>query len=149
MLYVFDTSALIKRYHQEPGTDVVLELFASHEAEWLTCTFCWVEAIAVLDRLCQRGTITRSGWELALSQLNKDVQMETIRVIDVTRRHVMACHPLIVRHHLTAADALILACSLDLVAEHPVFVCADIRSGLLRAAEACGLSTLNPLSPKP
>jgi len=105
VLYVFDTSALIKRYHQEPGTDVVLELFAVHEAEWLACTFSWVEAIAVLDRLCQRGTITRSGWELALSHLNKDIQMETIRLIDVTRRHVMACQPLIVRHHLAAADA--------------------------------------------
>ena len=147
MLYFFDTSALIKRYHQEPGTDVVVEVFETRDAEWLTCTFCWVEAVAVLDRLCRRGTITRLGWELALSQLNKDIQMEMIRLMDVTRRHVMTCQPLVVQHHLTAADALILACALDLVAEHPLFVCADVRSGLLRATEACGLSTLNPLSP--
>jgi len=133
-LYFFDTSALIKRYHQEAGTDVVLELFESPDAEVLSCAFCWVEAVAVLDKLCQRGTITRRGWELALSQLNKDIHMETVRLVDVTRRHMTACQPLIVQQHLAAADALILACALDLVAEHPLFVCADVRSGLLRAA---------------
>lgn len=147
MLYFFDTSAWVKRYHREAGTDAVLELFEALDAEWLTCTFCWVEAVAVLDKLSQRGIIARGGWELALSQLNKDVHMETIRLIDVTRRHVTMCQPLIIQHHLGAADALILACALDLKAVHPIFVCADTRSGLLRAAEASGLSTLNPLSP--
>jgi predicted nucleic acid-binding protein len=147
VLYFFDTSTLIKRYHREPGTEAVLELFELREVERLTCTFCWVEAVAVLDKLCQRGSITRHGWELALSHLNKDIHMETIRLIDVTRRHMMRCQPLIIQHHLAAADALILACALDLVNEHPVFVCADVRSGFLRAAEACGLSTLNPLTP--
>jgi predicted nucleic acid-binding protein len=48
---------------------------------------------------------------------------------------------------LSGADAVILACALDLLPDSPIFVCADTRSGLLRAAEARGLSTLNPLSP--
>ena len=56
-------------------------------------------------------------------------------------------HRLFAEHALTSHDALILAAALDLRPFEIIFVCADARSGLLRAAEACGLSTLNPLSP--
>ena len=49
--------------------------------------------------------------------------------------------------HLTAPDAIILATALHMAPHTPVFVCADTNSGLLHAAEGCGLSTLNPLTP--
>ena len=62
-------------------------------------------------------------------------------------RHVFEAETLILEHHLSANDAIIPACVLDARDQQPVFVCADVHSGLLRAAETSGLSTLNPLSP--
>lgn len=147
MLYFLDTSALVKRYHAEPGTDTVLECFADPHNLLLICSLSLAELIAALYKLVRLGRLSRHAVEAARGQLMLDLLSGRIGVIDVQRRHVFEAEELIEGHALSANDAIILACAIEARAQQPVFVCADIRSGLLRAAEACGLSTLNPLSP--
>ena len=147
MLYFFDTSALVKRYHAEPGTVTVLECFHDPHNLLLICNLSLAELIAVLHRLFRRGQLPREAMEAARGQLMLDLLGGRLGVMDMQRHHVFEAEALIVDHHLSANDALILACALEARSQQPVFVCADTRSGLLRAAEACGLSTLNPLSP--
>jgi predicted nucleic acid-binding protein len=106
-----------------------------------------VETIAVLTRRQRRGDISRTDCEAARFRLALDHSTGRVGIIDVEHRHIVSEHDLILRHPLSGTDAVILACALDLKDVSPIFVCADTRSGLLRAAEACGLSTLNPLSP--
>ena len=147
MLYFFDTSALVKRYHAEPGTETVLECFRDPHHFLLICNLSIAELIAVLHRLFLRGQLTREAVYAARGQLMLDLLSGRLGVMDLQRHHIAEAEMLIVEHNLSANDAMILACLLDARAQQPVFVCADARSGFLRAAEACGLSTLNPLSP--
>ena len=147
MLYFFDTSALVKRYHAEEGTPTVLECFHDPHNLSVICNLSITELIAAVQKLFVRGQLTKEAAEAVRGHLMLDLLSGKIDVVDMQRRHVFEAEALIVQHNLSANDATILACALDARDQQPVFVCADVRSGLLRAAEACGLSTLNPLSP--
>ena len=147
MLYFLDTSALVKRYHLEAGSSVVIELLDAHDAQLVICSLSLAETVGVLARRRHRADISQEDFDAACFRLALDLSTERVGVIDVERRHLIAAHDLILQHVLSGTDAVILACALDVAQDAPLFVCADSRSGLLRAAEACGLSTLNPLSP--
>ena len=147
MLYFLDTSAVVKRYHVEPGSTVIIDLFDTADSQLVVCSLSLAETTGVLARRQRRGDVSVEDFEAARFRLALDLSTERVGIIDIERRHVVAAHDLILQHALSGTDAVILACALDLTADAPVFVCADTRSGLLRAAEACGLSTLNPLSP--
>lgn len=147
MLYFLDTSALVKRYHVELGSPVVIGLFDDPTKQLAICDLSLVETLAVLARRRRRTEISEEDFDAARFRLALDINTEQVGVIDVERRHILVAHDLILQHPLSGTDAVILACALDLTEESPIFVCADVRSGLLRAAEAFGLSTLNPLSP--
>lgn len=149
MLYFLDTSALVKRYHIELGSPVVVELFDVPGNELVICSLSLAETIGVLARRYRRKEISHEDFEAAKFRVALDHSTGNVGIIDVERRHILAAHDLILQHALSGTDAVILACALDLSDESPIFVCADVRSGLLRAAEASGLSTLNPLSPTP
>ena len=101
----------------------------------------------MLARRSRRAEISKEDFETARFRVALDFSTERVGVIDVERRHIIAANDLILQQPLSGTDAVILAAALDLREDSPIFVCADVRSGLLRAAEACGLSTLNPLSP--
>ena len=146
-MYFLDTSALVKRYHLEPGSPVVIDLFHASVNQLAICSLSLAETLAVLARRRHRAEISQEDFETARFRLALDLSTDRVGLIDVERRHIIAAHDLILQHVLSGTDAVILACALDLTADAPVFVCADTRSWLLRAAEACGLSTLNPLSP--
>jgi len=147
MLLFLDTSALVKRYRQEAGSETMGGLFDDHTNRCMASALSFAEAIGALTRAHRAGLIGQRELEEAVSGLYTDFASGRIEWVDVSQHHFMRCAALIVDYHLTANDALILASALELQHHTPVFVCADTRSGLLRAAEACGLSTLNPLSP--
>lgn len=147
MLYFLDTSALVKRYHPEPGSVVVQELFDDAANLIVISVLTFAETLVVLDRIAKQAGMTRAEFHEAIGGFYVDYRQQRFAAIEVLERHLQDCHRLIFEFHLTAADALILAAALTTRAQHPTFVCADARSGFLQAAEACGLSTLNPLSP--
>lgn len=149
MLHFLDTSALLKRYRPETGSEIVEELFRSPTHLIAASALSFAEAIGALTRAHRTHLIGQSELEDAVSGLYTDFASGRIEWIDISHHDLLRCAALIVDHHLSANDALILASALGLEQHAPVFVCADTRSGLLRAAEACGLSTLNPLSPAP
>jgi predicted nucleic acid-binding protein len=117
-LYYLDTSALVKLYIREPGTE---RLLRSRD-----------------QRPIATGLIQRFAQHLEAKFLRQSLSEA---VLD------MACG-LIDRHPLRAYDAVQLADCLilraTLVTEQPIFVCADVH--LLEAAEAEGLVILNPES---
>lgn len=106
------------------------------------------ETARALDTHVRGGEISVGDARLALARLYTDCHRGALAVLEIQRRYLFHANDLILESHLTVADAIILATALHLAPQTPIFVCADIRSGLLHAAEACGLSTLNPLSPR-
>jgi predicted nucleic acid-binding protein len=149
MLFFLDTSALLKRYRQEPGSETVERLFRDPTNLLLASALSFAEAVGALTRSHRVGLIGQRELEEAVSGLYTDFAAGRLEWIDISHHHLMRCAALIVDYQLTANDALILTAALELQRHVPVFVCADVRSGLLRAAESHGLSTLNPLSPTP
>ena len=146
MLYFLDTSALVKRYRQETGTQTLDEIFSQEDASIVICSLTVCEMIRTIDKHRQRKELSQENFEKLIKLFYHDLHSDRISIMQIGQERIFRANELIMNFHLSAADALILATALGLQDTYPVFVCADVRSGLLHAAEACHLSTLNPLS---
>ena len=143
-----DTSALIKRYIEENGTERVLELTEdSAGAQIIILDITHLEARSALRRRQREGDISEADAHGILDQIEADVsssfliQPSTSAVIEDGAR-------LIDRHALKVYDALQLAGCLVTREQVPgplTFVCADLR--LCAAAIQEGLAVLDPTSP--
>jgi predicted nucleic acid-binding protein len=90
-----------------------------------------VEMWAAFHRLHRQRLISAQHLDQILSRFYGDFRMQRFGVLDVTAHELDLCHQLIFQHHVTAGDAVILAAALTTQAQQPVFVCVDVRSGLL------------------
>jgi len=141
MFYFLDTSALVKRYHQELGTEVVDSLFTTADVSFVTCSFVLLETIVVLKKLRKKGFITAEEFNDAFWQFQTECESK-IKIIDIYSFHIISARQLVLKYDFSAGDALILASATSMLREKPVFVCAD--ETLLRVAKESGLNTLNP-----
>ena len=142
-----DTSALIKRYIEEEGTERVVGVTDDLDGvQVIILDITPLEARSAVRRRQREGDISGADAERILNQIEEDgsslflVQPSTSAVIEEAAR-------LIDRHPLRAYDALQLAGCLmtrDNVPGPLTFACADAR--LCGAAELEGLTVLNPTS---
>lgn len=132
MTYFFDTSALLKRYHQEPGSAKVDEILSQPEGSFVIANITIAELTSAFVRKFHQRIIKRAALKHVLSQFSKDI-LTDFWVIDLERHHVMQSRALILKHNLRALDGLQLSALLSLKTLKPTFVCADQR--LLRAAQ--------------
>lgn len=137
----------MKRYKPEVGSDLVQRLFLEPNVTLVISAITLAETYAALQRYSRKDRLSHQESTKVLDGVTVDVERGRFNVLDVTSHHVARTRYLITEYSLTSHDALILASAIDFLPFEIVFVCADVRSGLLRAAETCGLSTLNPLSP--
>ncbi|MBI5667269.1 MAG: type II toxin-antitoxin system VapC family toxin [Chloroflexi bacterium] len=147
--YFFDTSALIKRYVVEAGTDWVLEVVGSDSGNTIfIAQITPVELASGLARLKREGILTAQLASSARILYDRHVRRE-YDVVGLTRRVVQRAQDLLDVHSLRAYDAVQLASALEsnarLLAANLsplVFVSADVR--LLHAASTEGLQTHQP-----
>lgn len=144
--FFFDTSTLIKFYHQEAGTDRVETIFQRPDNLLVISELATVELYAALARKVRMG------------EISPDVQQEAWRNFDEDCLHRFIIQPLtgpviqkakdLVRQYgntktLRSLDSLQMgACLIARTSEDWVFVCADNR--LLEVAYEEGLRILNP-----
>ncbi len=143
-----DTSALLKLYIAEEGTERVVNVAEEATAGRIVILdLTPVEARSAVRRREREGDIAAADAVLVLRRIEDDtsalflVQPSTSAVMEEAAR-------LIDRHPLRAYDALQLAGCLVVregMPEAVTFVCADAR--LCEAATNEGLTTLNPLAP--
>jgi len=145
-LYYFDTSAVVKLYIREPGTDRILRL-ASRQADnrmkILSLTVVEFRS-AIRTRECS-GDIDQAAAARTIAKFEHHLESRFLRQT-MNESVVDTALDLIDRYPLRAYDALQLAGCLTLRAsgggDHPFFVCAD--QTLLVAAQSEGLSTIDP-----
>lgn len=142
-VYYVDTSALVKRYHIEPGSQRVDELFADPTATFLTANIVLPEITSALARKVQESLLTRDALNIVLAAIARDL-LEDFWLIEIERIHIMRSQELILRHHLRALDALHLAVLLNLQDLVPILVSSDQK--LLEAARQERFSVLDPTS---
>lgn len=142
MILYFDSSALVRRYVRETGTDAVLELF-DKAACIFTSRFAWLEITAAVAR--NFGALSEPA--AVLDAVDEDFHA-LVRTVEVSHQIVDAAREVAIRHRLRAGDALQLA-SLAYVRSHDDLtlvrlVSAD--SALNAAAAMEGFEIVNPQS---
>ncbi len=144
-LYFFDTSALLKRYQAEAGTDLVNAIFESPECYLYVSSFTLLETVSALDRKSQEKLLSQDNLSVILERFWADLKTERKAIVEIHDSHLKLAKNLILAHHLRPPDALILAQSLILKgwpAEEGAFVCSDLK--LIAAAQALGHRVINP-----
>ena len=145
-VYYFDTSALVKLYIQEAGSDRVADLIRDPERDqFAVLEVSRVEFHSAVRRRERHGDISSAAADSVLMQLDSDLQSLFV-VQPLTAALLEEAVAVIGRHPLRAYDALQLAgCTAlksGMGAQGFSFVCADDE--LLNAAMAEGFGVINP-----
>jgi predicted nucleic acid-binding protein len=136
MIYFLDTSALIKRYVSESGSDQVRRLLRRN-VEIAVARITEAEAYAAIARAVRMNVLTDDDRDRVFEQIAEDVA--AARVVEIRRNVVGEVRDLVLRWPLRGYDAIQLSCALRLQAEKlaVAFWCAD--EGLASAARGEGM----------
>ena len=134
MRTAIDSSALVKRYIEETGSDE-LENILGETSELGICIILTPEVISAFNRLLRERRISAQEYALLKEALLADVGDAT--VLQITPEVVAHAVTLLEQNVLRSLDALHVACALAWRAE--LFVTADRRQ--LQAAINAGLTT--------
>jgi uncharacterized protein len=142
--YFIDTSALFKRYTDEPGSEVVNKVFAERASRFIS-QLTITEVVSNLKRLAEIDhLISDAEFKQVMKIFLGEIAGGAIYTLDVTPKVVLLSVDLCSEHYLTPIDALQLATALSIKSSNPLFVCSDHK--LVKVAESYGLQILNPLS---
>jgi len=150
-LYFFDTSALVKHYHAEAGTDVVDRLIGEPGAGSLIARLTLVETVSVFALKVRTGEFDAAEFARLRALFAAHVARGRYRVFRLLNIHYDRARDLIARHGLhqqiRTLDALQLSVALQVHQVAPIdrFVCADQR--LCDVALLEGLAVVNPERP--
>jgi len=140
VIHFFDSSALVKRYLREPGSDAVRAAVRRGPVTVVRITYA--ELLATFARAEREGLLTQLQRRNIFEDIEDDFQKWTI--VEVRRRTLERVSALVLRHPLRGYDAVQLAAALS-VHEQQVavqFWSADER--LTNAARAEGMRTMVP-----
>lgn len=147
MTLYLDTSALVKLYVREAGSDDVRRQSEAAEAVG-TSRVAYAEARAALARRQREGGLEPDELRRVVAELDRD--WDAFVVIEVDAVTGRRAGELAERHALRGFDAIHLACALELralVGEEPLFACHDDRLSSAAAAEGLPLPAPPASSP--
>ncbi|MDR5657384.1 type II toxin-antitoxin system VapC family toxin [Halodesulfurarchaeum sp. HSR-GB] len=140
--YFFDTSALAKRYAQEPGTDVVDDLVERDDDTIVITSLSVVELASALRRKRNRGSLSPDDVDGLLTIFFEEA-LETFVVVPLDETRYETALDIVLEDDLRTLDSLQLAAALDIGADLELtFVSAD--RDLNEVATLRGLETLDP-----
>ena len=144
----FDTSALVKRYITEVGSDWVSALLENQSSTMFTSHLTVIEGVCTFARRQREGMLSSEDFHELVTVFDYDFSYH-YNVLDVepivieTARHLATRHPLRAYDAVQLATAWLLNQDLLRTNKPPLtFICADDR--LLSIAQAEELLTDNP-----
>ncbi|HEY9850096.1 MAG TPA: type II toxin-antitoxin system VapC family toxin [Leptolyngbyaceae cyanobacterium] len=148
-MYFLDTSALVKRYVAETGSDWIKSITDPATGNDLVIAqITWVEILSALARRQREGSIAADDFDLILQDLRQDFNNQ-YQIIEVDQVLLEKAGELVIKYPLRAYDAIQLASALQLqsnFAQMPntqlIFVTADVR--LINIAQSENLIADNP-----
>jgi len=140
----FDTSALVKRYADEKGTQTVDRLIENPDNSIVITSLSIIEIASAFRRKYNRGAITERQRDGLLGSFFEEAT-DKFTVIPVDETSFEEAFDLILEDDLRTLDALQLGAALAVPTPDLdlTFVCADDK--LVEVAENQGISTINPL----
>jgi predicted nucleic acid-binding protein len=149
--YFFDSSALIKQYHNEIGSPRIQHILGEAGSEHFIARFTWVEILSGLAKKVRMGVIAAQDYAQLQRRFRADINQRLVRPIRMLNAHFGTAGDLIDKHgmsrRLRALDAIQLAVALHLHQTTHVdhVVCAD--QDLCTVASLEGLAVVNPEHP--
>ena len=147
MLVYLDSSAIVKRYIEEKGSDVIDVVYTSIEDGNNRAAFSiWNvgEVIGAIDTRQQKGDIDEKSMgesiRLFVGETKKFVAMRRLIILPITGRLLEQCRELIVKRHIYQADALQLVTAS--YSGSMLVITADKR--LAECAKVEGIEVANP-----
>ena len=143
MIYL-DSSALVKRYAEEAGTDFVKSILSTDRLI-TTSKLTYPEILSALMRKVRAGEIQRKRFDDIVARFEKD--WNHVLVLEFHNDLLQIVKFLIEKHPIKAADAIHLSSALWLKLSSKIdvtFVASDLN--LLKAAQAEKLQIINPLN---
>jgi len=146
--YFLDSSALVKRYHQESGTAQVEGLFQEPSNRLFISRLALVEVHSCFARLVREGVLREADFSRLIARLEEDVASGVLMVAAVSSHRLQGASSLLGTHGLTntvrTLDAIHLATAqaLHVRGRIAAFVAAD-KKLLAISATACGLPVLD------
>ena len=147
--YFLDTSALVKRYIAEIGSNWVKVITNPAVSNDLAISqITWVEVLSALSRRQREGSLSADDFNSVFQYFSNDFDTQ-YRVIEVDQALIQSAGQLVIQYPLRAYDAVQLASALrvqSIFSQIPnmqlIFLSADHR--LLNIAQSQGLVTDNP-----
>lgn len=141
MRYFLDTSALLKRYIPEQGSDAVDSIF-SEEAERYITSMGLLECFSSLRRLHEvEKVLNQEQYRMLCASVMSDINSGTVVVTQASPSDLALAASLLQSRYLTAVDGLQIAVAVGLWSD-TVFVSSDQK--LNRVAEEHGLRVMDP-----
>jgi len=145
-LYYLETSALVKLYVREPGSDRLLRLASrASDHHFAVLALARVEFHSAVRKRQRLGDIDDSVATQLIDRFERHLETKFVRQI-LSDSVLDTATALVDRYPLRAYDAVQLAGCLALKTtssgQEPVLICADAQ--LLQAAESEGLLSMNP-----
>ena len=148
-IYFLDSSALVKRYVTEAGSNWLHALLAPETGNQIVVArITWVEVLSAFARLQRQGNLNAGDIAGVIQAFRYDWDTQ-YQVIEMDAALIEQAGQLVQKHPLRAYDSVQLSAALTLqnalrqIAPLPlIFLSADSR--LLEAAGAEGLQTDNP-----
>jgi len=142
--FFFDSSALLKRYILEPGTNEVIQLLQEDHQIGVS-RFAHVEVTATIVRRAKGGDIEKDDASEVLDAFEDEFRAR-FNVTEVNGPTLTRAVDLVRTYALKAADAIQLACLLAAASgvrrDEFTFVCSD--TALNAAAKSEGIRVLDP-----
>ncbi|MFB2838414.1 type II toxin-antitoxin system VapC family toxin [Floridanema evergladense] len=147
--YFLDSSALVKRYVPETGTNWILSITDPTNGNYLAIAqITWVEVLSALSRRQREGSISGDRFDLTLEDFRQDFE-SLYQIIEIDQVLIERAGQLVVQYSLRAYDAIQLASAFSMQSSllkipntQLVFVSADER--LIDIVQNEGLVTENP-----
>jgi len=136
-----DTSALAKRYVEEPGSEELEELLASIATEVFVSTLAFVELASAMGRKLRNKEIEKAKAGEVIRELEED-WFELFVKIPLEDTLAEKAAAIALEYFLKGADSVHLASAQETGAE--LFVASDNK--LIRMAQKIGINSYNPES---
>lgn len=139
--YFFDTSAFLKRYIKETGSDAVDAMFGEEAIRYISAV-CLLECFSNFQRLCAvDGLLNANDLKRLLATVSLEIDSGTVTTINATSADIDTALEILAGQYLTAIDALQIAIA-GRLGPDTVLVSSDTK--LNRVASEQGLTVADP-----
>ncbi len=141
--YYFDTSALVKRYSPEAGSEKVDSILTNRDNVIVIGNIAIPEIYSAFSKKYRIGEISNKDFLSAIFKFEKDIFDNIYHFLEVDNNIITAAKTLILAYpELRTYDSIHLALALELSELNPSIVTSDMV--LYKTCQSEGLTIINP-----